>query len=716
MLGLELICFGPPTARVGGERAAAEVLWRKHLALLIYLALSPTHTRSRPHLLGLLWPETSEPAARHSLNEAVRRLRGCLGTERILSQGELLALSPAGLRVDALEFEALAAVDPARAARLLRGDFLEGFVIDDGPQFEEWATRERERYRAAGGALLVAEGERCLLESDTSAAQDWARRGLSLAPCSETAVRLLMHAAALDGDRSGALAAYQLFVQRIGADLGETPSRALSALADRIRQDRWRGVAVRPAPAVPLVGRPDAHRSARSIITMALGSRPQVLVIAGDPGSGRTRLLADCVDRLALDGTVVAVARPLESDHDAPWSTLRVLMRAGLSRAPGIAATDPDALRVLSAISEELAERAAPREPRDRAEVAAALAATIRAIADEIPVALAVDDAHLADGATLGALHGAVSALQSGRVILIVTTPQAARTGAPELLALRAAVGGALAGATVRLDPLSLEEVRELVRLTASWCPDDGAFDRLSRRIAFESAGNPLLAVTLLRALQDSVALRRDVLEWPAAGVTLDSPLPVSVPALARLAVTARVAALTEESRRVLAVASILGPALDLEIIGRLTGIEPAVIEDLLPPMEHQGLLAFDGQRYAFAAPLIAEVVRGEFVTGGQRATIRHRAAALLAGRPDLESRVLRVELLARARSGLPALADAVAVARDALANGAPRSASRAVAAAQRLLASGDIQAAEQVEHLRVELSTLTADHRAPGH
>src|SRR5215470_14465403 len=115
MSALGLTCFGPPTARVGGEHPSAEVLWRKHLALLIYLALSPGYTRTRQHLLGLLWPEKNEPAARHSLNEAVRRLRGCLGAERILSQGELLTLNPTALKVDALEVEGLPSADPTRA-------------------------------------------------------------------------------------------------------------------------------------------------------------------------------------------------------------------------------------------------------------------------------------------------------------------------------------------------------------------------------------------------------------------------------------------------------------------------------------------------------------------------------------------------------------------------------------------------------------------------
>ena len=57
---LELRCLGPPSVRVDGREPPPDVLWRKHLALLVYLALSPDRTRSRSHLMGLLWAERPE--------------------------------------------------------------------------------------------------------------------------------------------------------------------------------------------------------------------------------------------------------------------------------------------------------------------------------------------------------------------------------------------------------------------------------------------------------------------------------------------------------------------------------------------------------------------------------------------------------------------------------------------------------------------------------
>ena len=88
--------------------------------------------------------------------------------------------------------------------------------------------------------------------------------------------------------------------------------------------------------------------------------------------------------------------------------------------------------------------------------------------------------------------------------------------------------------------------------------------------------------------------------------------------------------------------------------------------------LEQHGLLAFDGERYRFAAPLIAEVVRGERLLPGERRALRVRAAAALASRPDLESRLLRAELMARTGPATAAFAEAVAAAHVALAESAP--------------------------------------------
>src|SRR3989442_15981520 len=71
--------LGPARVTVDGADAPPELLWRKHLALLVYLARSPRKSRTREHLVGLLWRDRDEKQARHSLSEALRVLRRGVG-------------------------------------------------------------------------------------------------------------------------------------------------------------------------------------------------------------------------------------------------------------------------------------------------------------------------------------------------------------------------------------------------------------------------------------------------------------------------------------------------------------------------------------------------------------------------------------------------------------------------------------------------------------
>src|SRR5205085_6861646 len=115
--------LGPVGLSMDGGPAPPELMWRKHLALLIYLARSP-RGRTREHLVGLLWPEKPEPAARHSLNEAIRVLRRYLGEDQVDTAAGQVRLTPGSVRLDVDRLAELSASeDWAGAARLIAGEF-----------------------------------------------------------------------------------------------------------------------------------------------------------------------------------------------------------------------------------------------------------------------------------------------------------------------------------------------------------------------------------------------------------------------------------------------------------------------------------------------------------------------------------------------------------------------------------------------------------------
>jgi len=680
---LELRCLGPPSARVNGLEPPPEVLWRKHFALLTYLALSPDGSRMRNHLVGLLWPESPEEKARRSLNEAVRTLRLALGNERLVGRGETIQLNPQELQVDARDFESLCADGQVRALDLLRGDFLEGFHIDQAPAFDAWMETERGRIRELAVRLVLARAEEQLAVTRYIEALALARRALVLNPYAEPAVSLGMRSAALEGDTAGALALYHEFAQRLERDLGEQPSAVISALAARIREGKWQRT--RPGRSglePPLVGRRDAHARLFAALERLPREGPAYVVIAGDPGSGRTRLLQASAERLSLAGAVVASARILESDHDAPWSTLRALMRGGLLEAPGMAATDPLALRMLAGIVPDLASRVEPLAPNDAAQVADAVAALLKAVTEERPVGLLIDDAQWADGPTLAVLRAVGSRARDAPITVVLTVATGEEPSA-ELRALLASIGREILGAEVRLEPFTTEEIVALTEAMAPWCTGAVERERLARRVLHESGGNPFLAATLLRDLGQTASQREGLLAWPDAGSTYEATLPITLPGVVRSVLVARVMRLDPDSVAVLRVASVAGGVLDPSLIAEVSGLGRPRVDAAFDRLERERFVVLDGDRYAFHGRLLPAVIERECMQAGGRRRLREQYVSVLHGRDDIGLQLLRARLMAVERHP-EAFQAALCVAKRAAALGATRTAEAASRIAER--------------------------------
>ncbi|MBV9880458.1 MAG: hypothetical protein JO180_08175 [Gemmatirosa sp.] len=133
--------LGPDGSPVGGRAAH-----RHRLALLAILAMTRCDVVMRDKLLGLLWPERDEPAARHLLSVALHELRGVLGASAIAVVGRGLRLNPRRVAVDVHAFEdAVASGDLAAAVAAYGGPFLDGFFLDDAHDFEEWVDEHRAR-------------------------------------------------------------------------------------------------------------------------------------------------------------------------------------------------------------------------------------------------------------------------------------------------------------------------------------------------------------------------------------------------------------------------------------------------------------------------------------------------------------------------------------------------------------------------------------------
>jgi DNA-binding SARP family transcriptional activator len=579
-------------------------------------------------LIGLLWSERDEKAARHSLSEALRVFRRVLGDERVRADVDQVSLGEGAVTLDCDELAAYsAAQDWAGAARVATGDFLEGLSVPDANEFENWVAGERLLWRTRSVAALTHWAEAQLAAADLGGAKTTALRALELEPTAEAAARAAIRALALDGDRAAALALADRLAAALRERLGTEPAPETQRLVDRVRDARvGRRVAATPEgarPRAPLVGRGAELASLIGAWARVRSGSPGVVLLEGEPGEGKTRLLEELVDRARLEDATVASTRAVPSDAHAPWAGVVGLLSGGLAAAPGIAGASSAALATLNALAPDLETRL-PGDSAAAIEPSQALAAVVRAAASEQPVLLAWDDAQDLDRETAATLPQLARDIGGARVLVVVSAASGERR--PEWLdGLRAQIGRGITGEAIRVGRL---DHAALAALAQWWLPRYAAADleRVVRRVERDSAGVALLATAMLEAVALGFRMSPDAPAWPGERHTLVDTLPGDLPPAVVGAVCLRFRQTPEPAQTVLAAAASLGERFTADELARATGLAPSDVEQALDRLEWQRWVAVDARGYAFAAPIERAILLQEMVTPGQARRYRERS------------------------------------------------------------------------------------------
>ncbi|HSK38884.1 MAG TPA: BTAD domain-containing putative transcriptional regulator, partial [Arenibaculum sp.] len=213
---------------------------RKAAGLLALLATRPGIPLSRDRVCGLLWSRSPDAQARTSLRQALSQLRQAMRDEDatlIEATTAEIRLVPDQVDVDlAILEEAIASEDPDRmreAAALFRGDFLDGFLLDE-EGFEEWRRGEmrriRERVLLGLGKLLGHMAH----TGDTEAGIELGERLLALEPTSEEIHRALMRLYIGQGAVAAAVRQYERCRVTLEDELGVPPSAETETLRREI--------------------------------------------------------------------------------------------------------------------------------------------------------------------------------------------------------------------------------------------------------------------------------------------------------------------------------------------------------------------------------------------------------------------------------------------------------------------------------------------------
>jgi DNA-binding SARP family transcriptional activator len=628
---VSLHVLGPARITIDGRPAPVELLWRKHLALLVYLARSPRLARTREHLIGLLWSERDEKSARHSLSEALRVFRRALGDERVHADVDQVSLADGAVSLDCDELAARAAAgDWSAGARLANGDFLEGLSIPDANEFETWMAGERLLWRTRSVEALTKWAEAQLAAAETVGARGAALKALELEPTAELAARAAIRALALDGDRAAALALADRLGTALREQLGTEPAPETRRLVERVRGARvGQRVIATPTgarPRAPLIGRGAELARLTAAWERARGGMTGMVLIEGEPGEGKTRLLVELLDRARLEDATVASSRAVPSDARVAWAGLGGLLSGGLGTAPGIAGVSGAALQVLGTLSPAVEVQYKPAESMRGMDPQQAFSAALRSVSDEQPVLLALDDAQDLDAGTAGAL-AQLARDSVGRRVLIVVSVGTGEQRPAWLDGLRSQIGRGIAGDVIRVGRLDGTAIEALARW---WLPRYAAdeIERIVRRVERDSAGVALLATAILEAVALGYRMSPDAPAWPGARQTLVDTLPGDLPPAVIGAVCLRFRQIALPTQTVLAAVAALGERVTTGDLERATGLTDEEVERSLDRLEWDRWLTVDVRGYTFAAPIELAILLQEMVTPGQVRRFRERGAS----------------------------------------------------------------------------------------
>lgn len=210
---------------------------RHRLALLALLAASGGGV-TRDKLTAYLWPEADEERGRHLLSNSLYMLRQALGEDAVIGAGDVVRLDASKVHCDVRDFEdAISRGEFARAVGLYTGAFLDGFFLADAPEFERWATRERERLATAYARALESLAEGAEEERDfRGAAEWWKTRAAHDLLDSRVALRL-MRALEAAGNRAGALQHASVHRRLLQEELGLQLTPEIAELVDGLRRE-----------------------------------------------------------------------------------------------------------------------------------------------------------------------------------------------------------------------------------------------------------------------------------------------------------------------------------------------------------------------------------------------------------------------------------------------------------------------------------------------
>ena len=421
--------------------------------------------------------------------------------------------------------------------------------------------------------------------------------------------------------------------------------------------------------------------------------QPWVIQLVGEPGIGKSRLLAELAQRAEARRCLVLIGRAAEFEQDVPFGAIIDALNDHLGALDSavVRALQPQVLQELAQVVPSLSgfadHTSAPRSQADRYRFHYALRAVLERLAAQRPVLIALDDVHWADPASCEVIAHLLRRFRGPLLMALAVR----HTPSPLAGLLEDAIR---AGEGARLDvgPLSSAEAQALM---------DPELDAPTRDALYrESGGNPFYLEQLARA------------RTPGAGPALVTAGPMeswTLPPAVAVAIEDELGRIHASHKLVLDAAAVVGESFEPELVASIAERNVAFTLEALDQLVGADIIRATAtpRRFRFRHPIVRRAVYDGIPSGWRLAAHARAAAALIATRAPASTSAHHVE-----RSAMQGDEFAVAVLVEAArgaASRAPLSAGHWLLAALRLLP------AEASPERRMGLLTEAATALASG-
>ncbi|MCC7052926.1 MAG: AAA family ATPase [Gemmatimonadaceae bacterium] len=377
---------------------------------------------------------------------------------------------------------------------------------------------------------------------------------------------------------------------------------------------------------LPLVGRRGELATLRRHLADAMDGRGHCVLLTGEAGIGKSRLLVQLAQDAAARGVLVAAGSAFAMEAGVPYGAVADAL------ARPLRALDAATLTVLArgteadlrAVVPGLSGAAAPRRDTDgTAHLRWNVTQFLARLAARTPLLLVLDNAHESDASSLELLHFLARQLAGTRILVVLAYLDDGRDGNPALQGMVRSLLATRDATQVRVESLTRAHLEELLQ-RAFLLDADEARDHAAV-LWSHTRGNPFFVDESLKALADAGRIRKT-----ASGWLIEATQPHTLPPTVRDAVLARLESLDAGARRLAEATAMVESRASLALLGRVTQMDDVALADGIDALCRRRILLEhrldDGAEYEFAHPIIQSTVRATLTAARER--VLHAAIA----------------------------------------------------------------------------------------